>query len=86
MNNIIKNYVEKINYEDIIRFGGKNNITVDKDESLILLDYLKNNWEEFLYGDPLPIIRKLEGEIGKTKCEKISELLFYYKDKYINYL
>lgn len=86
MNNIIKNYVLKIKCEDIIAFGCKNSIYVDKNEALIILKYLKNNWEELLYGNPLPIINKLEDEIGKTKCDKISNLLYFYKDKYKNYL
>lgn len=82
---IIKNYIDKINVSDIINFGKENGITVDNYEASILKMHLKNNWEELLYGDPIPIIKDIEDKLG-SKSKKIETLFYTYKDKYKNYL
>ena len=83
---IIKNYVDKITVQDILNFGIENDIFLSEDEGTFLNFYLKNNWEELVYGDPHPIIQKIENKFGKTKGEKISNLFFIYKEKYKDYL
>ena len=86
MRYIIKNYIDKTTKEDIIRFGLKNDIKLSSDEAEVLYFYLKNNWEDLLYGSPLPIIKKIENKIGKTKCKIICDLFYMYKEKYKDYL
>ena len=83
---IIKDYLNKIDISDITYFGIKNGITLSNDEALILLSYLKNNWEDILYGDPSPIISEIKSYFGNTKGEEIIKLFYFYKNKYKNYL
>lgn len=86
MHFIIKDYINKINIYDIISFAHLNNVTLNDDEANVLLFYLKNNWEDILYKDPLPIIQGLEQKIGKTKADIIVSLFYNYKEKYKDYL
>lgn len=82
----IKDYIDKLNKTDIIDFGLKNDIFLSEDEASTLMFYLKNNWEDILYGDPAPIIYKIKESFGCSKGEKIVNLFNFYKDKYRNYL
>ena len=82
----IKDYINKIGTADIIKFASFNNVELNQEEALVLDFYLKNNWEELLYGDPLPIIRNIEEKLGKSKALVITDLFYSYKEKYKNYL
>lgn len=83
---IIKEYINKININDILNFGKINNINLTNDEANILLSYLKKNWEELLYGNPSSIIYEIKNTFDKNKSQKIIDLYNYYKNKYKNYL
>ena len=83
---IIKEYIDKITVGDILKFGLENNVNLELEDAEVLSFYLKNNWEDLLYGSPLPIIKKIEDKLGKTKCKIISDLFYMYKEKYKNYL
>ena len=86
MKYVIKKYIDKIDIYDIIKFGCDNGILVDEDEASILMFYLKNNWEDLIYGNPTPIIKDIKLKIGEGKTKKIEKLFYIYKDKYSNYL
>lgn len=86
MKYIIKRYIDKIDMCDIINFGFDNGVLVDENEASILMFYLKNNWEDLLYGNPIPIIEDIRLKIGDSKTRKIEKLFYIYKDKYGNYL
>ena len=83
---LIKDYIGKIEELDIIKFGLKNNIVISNNEASTLLFYLKNNWEDILYGNPSPIISEIRSKFGSIKGEEIIRLFYFYKDKYKNYL
>lgn len=82
----IKSYIDKISLSDIMNFGRENGIYLSDDETSILLYYLKNNWEDLLYGDPSPIISEVKEKIDASKSEKIVNLFNCYLDIYKNYL
>ena len=86
MQSFIKKYIDKISLHDIIKFGKNNNIFLSDSEASILQNYLKNNWEELLYGDPSPIIKQIEKKFDTSKSDKIIKLFNIYLDKYKNYL
>lgn len=83
---IISDYINKIEISDIISFASLNNLELNEYEAGVLCFYLKNNWEDILYKDPLPIIQGIEQKIGKTKADTITSLFYYYKEKYKDYL
>lgn len=86
MKYIIKKYVDNLNINDIISFGYKNNIIIDKNEASIINYYLKNNLDVLLYGDPSSIITDLKNKLDKEKAKKIINLYYLYKEKYKDYL
>ena len=86
MRYFIKDYIDKINLSDIKYFGAKNDIILCDDEASILYFYLKNDWEEILYGDFSNVIHEIRERFDNSKGEKIINLFYYYKDKYKNYL
>ena len=86
MRDLIRIFVFKITVQDILNFGMENDIFLSESEGEFLHFYLKINWEELIYGNPLPIIQKIENKFGKTKGESICNLFYKYKEKYKNYL
>lgn len=82
---IIKKYIDKIDVHDIVNFGKENGVYVSLDEAETLYFYLKNNWEDLLYGDPVPIINDVKSKLGNRAFE-IEKLYYYYKEKYKSYL
>ena len=82
----IKDYISKITISDITQFGISNDISLSMDEADILLFYLKNNWEDILYGDYESIIHEIEDKFDYSKAHKIINLFYYYRDKYKIYL
>lgn len=83
---LIRDYIQRISLSDIIDFGYKNDVILSDDEAVILLSYLKNNWEEIIYGDPAPIINEIKKEFDNNKWNKIVKLFYFYKNKYKYYL
>ena len=83
---IIKEYINKISTQDILNFGLENDVPLDERDAEVLHFYLKNNWEDLLYGSPLPIINKIEDKLGKTKSKIISDLFYINKEKYKDFL
>lgn len=81
----IKNYIDKIDVYDIVKFGENNGIYISLDEASVLYVYLKNNWEDLLYGDPVPIINDMKYKLGDRAFE-IEKIYYYYKEKYKSYL
>lgn len=82
----IENYINKISISDIKNFGIKNDVFLSDEDAQILNFYLKNNWEELLYGNPLPIIREIREKFDSYTSEKILSLFNFYYKKYKNYL
>lgn len=83
---IISDYIQKISLNDVIKFGNKNGVVLSNEEAKILFFYLKNNWEDLLYGDPTPIINEIKSELDINKLDKIVELFYFYRNKYGYYL
>ena len=82
----IKNYIDRINLSDVKDFGIKNQIFLSDSEASILFYYLKNNWEDLLYGDSSKIIGEVKEKFDSSKSFKIINLFNCYLDKYKNYL
>lgn len=83
---LIENYIKQISKQDIVMFANKNNVNLLKKDVDILYHYLKNYWQELLYGDALKVFTKLEYELGSEKVQIIKKLYEFYYDKYHNLL
>ena len=86
MKYFIRKYVQNLTSNDVLKFASKNNVMINNTEAEQLLFYAKNNWEDLIYGDPLPIIKDLETKFDKSKSKIITDLFFSYKEKYKDYL
>lgn len=86
MNFIIKNYVNKLQNEDIIKFGLENDILISNEEANYLCQITKNNLEVLLNTNADDILKDIEDRLGKEKGEKIKNLFLECKEKYKDYL
>lgn len=84
--NIIEHYINIIDINDVIMFAKKENIEISEKEAKIVLNYLKNNWQNVIYGSDEITKNFLRENFAKEKCHKIYCLLLAYKKKYRNYL
>lgn len=83
---MIVNYINSITNNDIIMFGSKNNIIVNENEASLINNYIKNNYEEILYGNNIKTKAFLENNFSQEKSTKIFNLLIENKKRYKNYL
>ena len=83
---MIVNYINSITNNDIIMFGSKNNIIVNEKEASLINYYIKNNYEEILYGNNIKTKAFLENNFTQEKSTKIFNLLIENKKRYKNYL
>ena len=85
MNSLIKQYINKININNINDFALKNNIILDKNELNIIYDVVKNHHEKIL-NDDQDIFDYVKENISSDNYEKIIQLLNEYKEKFKGYL
>ena len=71
---LIENYIKQISKQDILEFASKNNIQLEKQEQDILYHYLKNNWQDLLYGNSRSIFKELEEKLGSEKFNILKSL------------
>ncbi|MDD6878925.1 MAG: DUF2624 family protein [bacterium] len=78
---IIKDYINKLTEDDIIKFGKKKNINISKKDSKILYVYAKNYWREFYKGNPKELINELKEVLEKDTFNKLYMLYLDLKKK-----
>ena len=83
---LIENYIKQISKTDIERFGQQNNIILNEQDIDILYHYLKNNWQDLLYGNSNRVFTELEEKFGSEKFSTIKRLYDFYFDKYQDFL
>ena len=52
---VIRHYINIITINDVIMFGKQENIDVSTEEATIVLNHLKTNWENIIYGDEMRV-------------------------------
>lgn len=83
---LIENYIKQINKTDIYNFAIKNNIQLTQKDVDILYHYLKNNWQEILYGNSRGVFSELKTKFEADKFIMIKELFDFYFEKYHDFL
>jgi hypothetical protein len=79
---ILKQYIERLKKEDIIKFIGKNNYQVSDKEIDTIYFYIKNYWED-IFDNQEDIWNKIKQEVSPNTFIQIQGLYQKYK-KYIN--
>ena len=82
----IKEYIESLNKNKLNGILIKNNIFLSDDELNIIYNHVKNDWYDFIYEDPTPILNDLENNINKDSYNKLFEEYKKAKEKYSIYL
>ena len=75
---ILKNYVEKLKKEDIIKFIENNNYTVSDKEIDTIYFYIKNYWQDF-FDNKEDIWKKLKNDVSDNTYIEIMKLYQKYK-------
>lgn len=78
---IIKDYINKLTEEDIIRYGKKKNINISKEDSKTLYVYAKNYWREFYKGNPTELINELKESLQEDTFNKLYNLYLDIKKR-----
>lgn len=75
---LLKNYIEKLKKEDIIKYIENNNYTVSDKEIDTIYFYIKNYWEDFFDGKDA-VFNKLKNDVGEHTYIEIMKLYQKYK-------
>lgn len=78
----IKNYIKRINKEDIKYFLEDNDIYLDDEIINSLLVIVKNDYENIINEDEV-ILKKIKDLIKEDNYNKLLSILRKYKDLYI---
>ena len=78
---ILKQYIERLKKEDIIKFIGENNYQVSDKEIDTIYFYIKNYWED-IFDNQEDIWNKIKQEVSPNTFIQIQGLYQKYK-KYI---
>lgn len=83
---LIEKYIKQISKQDIKEFANKNNIQLSEKDQDILYHYLKNNWQDLLYGNSRSVFKELEEKLGTEKFNVLKNLYDFYFEKYHDFL
>ncbi len=79
---IIENYINTTLNPSIIKdYASNNNFNISSSESIILYNFIKENYKFILNGND-EVLLKLKGLIRKDLYEEVIKLYNYYKNKF----
>ena len=79
---IIRDYINKLTEEDIIKYSKRKNIDISNDDAKILFVYAKNYWKEFYKGNPTELINELKEKIETKTFNELYKIYLEIKKKY----
>lgn len=83
---LIEKHIKKLTIQDIYNFASKNEINLTENEANYIYDKIKENWEELIFSDHIPILINSKNSLEKETYDKALELISFFKNKYKNYL
>ena len=83
---IIQKHIQKLTIQDIYNFARKNGICLKDYEANLIYKQIQDNWEELIFHDHTPILKRAQGSLEKGTYDKALELIVFFKDKYKRYL
>jgi len=84
MEYLIKEYIKKLEVDDIKKFALKNNINISDTDAIILYTYAKKYYQEFINGNPTKIINELKEKLEPSTFKMAYKLYLEYKIKYLS--
>ena len=83
---LIEKHIKKLTIQDIYNFASKNDIILTENEVNYIYNKIKENWEELIFSDHMPILINSKNFLEKETYEKSLELISFFKNKYKAYL
>lgn len=81
---LVKEYIKKMNTNDVINFGLKNNVVISQTDANTLLIYAKKHYKTFMYGDPTDLIKELKMKLEPNTYKEAYRLYLINKNKYLH--
>ena len=78
---VIKDYINKLTEEDIIKYGKKNKIEISFEDAKVLYVYAKNYWRDFYKGNPTELIKEIKEKIDSNTFYKLYGIYINLKEK-----
>ena len=85
MNNLLKKYINTLTIDKLNELLVKNDIKLSNNELLVLLNLVKDNFDDILINDT-KYLNVLKEKIDSENYNKIENLFNYYKNRYKGYL
>jgi len=83
---LIQKYINKITENDIEMFAAGNNIKLNSHEKSVVYHFVKNHYNDLVYGNSNLVFNSLKQELSSENYNKIYYLFNSYKEKYKHYL
>ena len=81
---LIKEYIKKLEIDDIKKFAKKKNISITDTDAIILYTYAKNHYQEILDGNDKLVIKELRNKLNSNTFKECYKLYLEYKIKYLS--
>ena len=83
MEYLIKEYIKKLEVNDIKKFAKKNNINITDTDAIILYTYAKKYYQEIINGNDKEIISEIKEKLSSNTFKECYKLYLEYKIKYL---
>ena len=77
---LIYEYINRLRYEDIIKFCSYKGISVNDNEIDIIYKYIKNDYKRF-FNNPEEILNEIKSKVSNNTYLEIINLYNKYKNK-----
>ncbi len=79
---LIREYINKLTIDDILNYAHKNNLTINENDAIILYNYAKKYYKDFINGNPKDILKEIKSKINPETYKQAYKLYIENKMKY----
>ena len=83
MEYLISEYIKKLEINDIKKFAKEKNISINDTDVVILYNYAKKYYQDFLNGNDTNLIKEIKEKINPITFKEVYKLYLEYKIKYL---
>ena len=78
---LIKEFISRMTFKDINNFAEKEGITLEKNETELIYNYIKKDYLTLLHGNPRSILDEIKDKVRPNVYNKIEQLYIQFKNK-----